>query len=198
MCTPAGLADAASAVAGGVTSSPMTGMWDSHGGSAAERRQRRIEEARRRVEAGENTPPPPPKAPAASRSATTRTRTTRTAGAAAVDPAAVADAQFAVWRSVQHFCQSDSLPDASGKNLDLLVAWSDSIQQFRLRQRIVARLGADGSWLPVCYAKDGSRDAITQAQAERYRDARVEGVALSGGAMKPLKETDHPESTLAI
>lgn len=149
-------------------------------------------EARRRVESGENSPPPPPAAPAP------RTRATRAPKAATVDPAAVSGAQYAVWRSVQHFCLRDSLPDASGKDLDLLVAWSDSIQPFRLRPRIIARLDADGSWLPVCYAKDGARDPITQAQAERYRDARVEGVGLSGGAQKPLKETDHPESTLEL
>ena len=153
----------------------MTGFWDSGEVSAAERRERRREEARRRVESGETSPPPP----------------------ATVDPAAVADAQYALWRSVQHFCLSDSLPDATGKNLDLLVAWSDSIQPFRLRPRIVARLDA-GAWLPVCYAKDGARDPISQAQAERYRDARVEGVGLSGGAQKPLKDTDHPESTLTL
>lgn len=172
----------------------MTGFWDSGDVSAAERRQRRREEARRRVESGEHSPPPPPAAPAAN----TRTRATRAPKAATVDPAAVSDAQYAVWRSVQHFCLSDSLPDASGKNLDLLVAWSDSIQPFRLRPRIVARLDADGSWLPVCYAKDGARDPITQAQAERYRDARVEGTGLSGGAQKPLKDTDHPECTLTL
>ncbi|MGW8593428.1 hypothetical protein ACWIFB_01395 [Dietzia sp. NPDC055340] len=172
----------------------MTGFWDSGDVSAAERRQRRMEEARRRVESGENSPPPPPAAPAAA----TRSRTTRAPRAATVDPVSVADAQYAVWRSVQHFCLSDSLPDASGKNLDLLIAWSDSIQPFRLRPRIVARLDGDGAWLPVCYAKDGSRDPITQAQAERYRDARVEGAGLSGGAQKPLKETDHPESTVTL
>ena len=170
----------------------MTGFWDSGEVSAAERRERRREEARRRVESGENSPPPPPVAPAA-----TRPRTARAPKVATVDPAAVADAQYALWRSVQHFCLSDSLPDATGKNLDLLVAWSDSIQPFRLRPRIVARLDA-GAWLPVCYAKDGARDPISQAQAERYRDARVEGVGLSGGAQKPLKDTDHPESTLTL
>ena len=171
----------------------MTGFWDSGDVSAAERRQRRREEARRRVDSGEASPPPPRVTPAA-----TRTRTTRAPKAATVDPAAVADAQYAVWRSVQHFCLSDSLPDASGKNLDLLVAWSDSLQPFRLRQRIVARLDPGGAWIPVCYAKDGAREPITQAQAERYRDARVQGAALSGGAQKPLKETDHPESTLTL
>ena len=171
----------------------MTGFWDSGDVSAAERRQRRREEARRRVESGEHSPPPPPAAPAA-----TRTRATRAPKVATVDPAAVSDAQYAVWRSVQHFCLSDSLPDAGGKNLDLLVAWSDSIQPFRLRPRIVARLDADGAWLPVCYAKDGAREPITQAQAERYRDARVEGTGLSGGAQKPLKDTDHPESTFTL
>ena len=173
----------------------MTGFWDSGEVSAAERRERRREEARRRVESGENSPPPPPVAPAV-----TRARTTRTARApkiATVDPGSVAGAQYAVWRSVQHFCLRDSLPDATGKNLDLLVAWSDSIQPFRLRPRIVARLDA-GAWLPVCYAKDGARDPISQAQAERYRDARVDGAALSGGAQKPLKDTDHPESTLTL
>lgn len=172
----------------------MTGFWDSGEVSAAERRARRMEEARRRVESGENSPPPrpaPPTTPA-------RSRATRAPKAATVDPQAVTGATFAVWRSVQHFCSEDSLPDARGENLDLLIAWSDSIQPFRLRQRIVARLDSSGAWLPVCYAKDGAREPITQAQAERYRDARVEGAALSGGAQKPLKETDHPESTLTL
>lgn len=172
----------------------MTGFWDSGDVSAAERRQRRREEARRRVDSGESSPPPPPVVPAAA----TRSRATRAPKAATVDPAAVVDAQYAVWRSVQHFCLSDSLPDASGKDLDLLISWSDSIQPFRLRPRIVARLEANGAWLPVCYAKDGGREPITQAQAERYRDARVEGAALSGGAQKSLKDTDHPESTLTF
>lgn len=176
----------------------MTGFWDSGEVSATERRQRRIEEARRRVESGENSPPPPRKSAPSAASATGRARTTRAPKAATVDPLAVTGAQFAVWRSVQHFCSVDSLPDARGENLDLLVAWSDAIQPFRLRQRIVARLDDDGAWLPVCYAKDGSRESITQAQAERYRDARVEGAALSGGAQKPLKDTDHPESTMAL
>lgn len=153
-----------------------------------------MQEARRRVESGENSPPPPPEAPAAPQ----KPRASRAPRAAKVDPGAVPDAQYAVWRSVQHFCLSESLPDASAKDLDLLVAWSDSIQPFRLRPRIVARLDTDGSWLPVCYAKDGAREAITQAQAERYRAARVEGAGLSGGAQKPLKETDHPESTLTL
>lgn len=172
----------------------MTGFWDTRDVSAAERRQRRMQEARRRVESGENSPPPPPEAPAAPQ----KPRASRAPRAAKVDPGAVPDAQYAVWRSVQHFCLSESLPDASAKDLDLLVAWSDSIQPFRLRPRIVARLDTDGSWLPVCYAKDGARDPITQAQAERYRAARVEGAGLSGGAQKPLKETDHPESTLTL
>lgn len=153
-----------------------------------------MQEARRRVESGENSPPPPPEAPAAPQ----KPRASRAPRAAKVDPGAVPDAQYAVWRSVQHFCLSESLPDASAKDLDLLVAWSDSIQPFRLRPRIVARLDTDGSWLPVCYAKDGTRESITQAQAERYRAARVEGAGLSGGAQKPLKETDHPESTLTL
>ena len=172
----------------------MTGFWDTRDVSAAERRQRRMQEARRRVESGENSPPPPPEAPAAPQ----KPRASRAPRAAKVDPGAVPDAQYAVWRSVQHFCLSESLPDASAKGLDLLVAWSDSIQPFRLRPRIVARLDTDGSWLPVCYAKDGARESITQAQAERYRAARVEGAGLSGGAQKPLKKTDHPESTLTL
>ena len=157
-----------------------------------------MEEARRRVEAGENSPPPPPAAPATARKAPRQARSPRATGAAKVDPGAVPGAQYAVWRSVQHFCLSDSLPDASARDLDHLVAWSDSIQPFRLRPRIVARLEADGSWLPVCYAKDGAREAITQAQAERYRAARVKGAGLSGGAQKPLGEADHPESTLSL
>lgn len=172
----------------------MTGFWDSGEVSAAERRQRRMEEARRRVDSGENTPARPP-APAATAA---KARTPRTAKVATVDPLAVTGSIFAVWRSVQHFCTEGSVPDASARDLERLVAWSDSLQQFRLRQRIVARLESDGAWLPVCYAKDGASEAISQAQAERYRDARVEGAALTGGAQKPLKETDHPEATLSL
>ena len=160
--------------------------------SMEERRRQRMEEARRRVESGEHTPPPPPAA------RPSRQGATRTSKATTVDPLAVAGAQFAVWRSVQHFCTTDSAPDARGGNLDLLVAWSDSIQPFRLRQRIVARLDSGGAWLPVCYAKDGAREPITQAQAERYRDARLGESTLSGGAQRPLKDTDHPESTLSL
>lgn len=171
----------------------MTGFWDSgENMTAAERRQQRMAEARRRVETGEHSPPPP------SPAKPTRARTVRTPKAATVDPLAVAGAQFAVWRSVQHFCITDSTPDARGANLDLLVAWSDSIQPFRLRQRIVARLDGEGAWLPVCYAKDGARETITQAQAERYREVRLGESTLTGGAQKPLKETDHPESTTAL
>lgn len=173
----------------------MTGFWDSGEVSASERRQRRMEEARRRVESGENAPPPPPPPPPAK---PTRTRSVRTAKVATVDPTSLAGAQFAVWRSVQHFCTSDSTPDARGANLDLLVAWSDSIQQFRLRQRIVARLDSNGAWLPVCYAKDGAREAISQAQAERYREVRIGESTLTGGAQKPLKDTDHPEDTFTL
>lgn len=171
----------------------MTGFWDSgENMTAAERRQQRMAEARRRVETGENsTPPPPPARP-------TRVRTVRTPKVATVDPTSVTGAHFAVWRSVQHFCITDSTPDASGGNLDLLVAWSDSIQPFRLRQRIVARMDSKGAWLPVCYAKDGAREAITQAQAERYREVRLGESTLTGGAQKPLKDTDHPESTTAL
>lgn len=171
----------------------MTGFWDSGENSTpAERRQQRMAEARRRVESGENTsPPPPPPAPAK----VTRSRATRTPKAATVDPRSVAGTQFAVWRSVQHFCTTDSLPDARGSDLDLLVAWSDSLQPFRLRQRIVARLDPQGVWLPVCYAKDGGREPITQAQAERYREVRLGESTLSGGAQRPLKDTDHPEVT---
>lgn len=171
----------------------MTGFWDSgENMTAAERRQQRMAEARRRVDTGENSPPPPPPAKP------TRARTVRTPKAATVDPLAVVGAQFAVWRSVQHFCTTDSAPDARGADLDLLVAWSDSIQPFRLRQRIVARLDNEGAWLPVSYAKDGARETITQAQAERYREVRLGESTLTGGAQKPLKETDHPESTTAL
>lgn len=172
----------------------MTGFWDSGEKSTpAERRQQRMEEARRRVESGENTSPPPPPAPKPA-----RTRSARSPKAATVDPMSVSGAQYAVWRSVQHFCASDSIPDARGADLDLLVAWSDSIQPFRLRQRIVARLDSEGAWLPVCYAKDGAREVITQAQADRYREVRLGDSTLSGGAQKPLKETDHPETTAAF
>lgn len=149
-------------------------------------------EARRRVEEGENTPAPPP---AAAPTKPSRSRSPRAAKARTVDPAATQGATFAVWRSVQHFCAADSLPDARGGNLDLLVAWSDSLQAFRLRPRIVARLDSDGTWLPVCYAKDGSREPITQAQADRYREARLGESTLTGGAQRPLRETDHPEET---
>ena len=94
----------------------MTGFWDSgENMTAAERRQQRMAEARRRVETGENAPPPPPPAKP------TRARTVRTPKAAAVDPRAVTGAQFAVWRSVQHFCTTDSTPDARSDDLDLLV-----------------------------------------------------------------------------
>lgn len=180
----------------------MTGFWDSGENiTPSERRQQRMAEARRRVESGENTSPPPTRAKpakAAKVAKTAGTRATRTAKSATVDPLSFSGAQFAVWRSVQHFCSTDSIPDARGTNLDLLVAWSDSIQPFRLRQRIVARLDSEGAWLPVCYAKDGAREAITQAQADRYREARLGETTLSGGALKPLKETDHPEVTEAF
>lgn len=173
----------------------MTGFWDSgEKCTAAERRLQRMEEARRRVEAGENTSSPPPPAPAKA----SRTRSARAPKAATVDPLSVSGTQFAVWRSVQHFCITDSTPDARGGDLDLLVAWSDSIQPFRLRQRIVARLDDEGAWLPVCYAKDGSREPITQAQAERYREARLGETTMSGGAQKPLKDTDHPDETVTL
>ncbi|MDX2357336.1 hypothetical protein [Dietzia sp. PP-33] len=171
----------------------MTGFWDtSEKSTPAERRQQRMAEARRRVESGENTSPPPP------RPAPARTARVRTARAVTVDPKSMTGSQFAVWRSVQHFCATDSLPDARGGNLDLLVAWSDSIQPFRLRQRIVARLDSQGAWLPVCYAKDGAREPITQAQADRYREVRLGESTLSGGAQKPLRETDHPEATASL
>ncbi|AVZ39192.1 hypothetical protein CT688_06635 [Dietzia sp. JS16-p6b] len=174
----------------------MTGFWDtSEKSTPAERRQQRMAEARRRVESGENTSPPPPRpAPGPP----TRSRSARSSRPATVDPLSVTGAQFAVWRSVQHFCATDSLPDARGTDLDLLVAWSDSIQPFRLRQRIVARLDSQGAWVPVCYAKDGARETITQAQADRYREARLGESTLSGGAQKPLRETDHPESTTSL
>ena len=170
----------------------MTGFWDSGvTKTAAERRQQRMAEARRRVESGENTsPPPPPPAPAAP----ARTRASRTPKAATVDPTSFAGA----WRSVQHFCTTDSVPDARGTDFDLLLAWSDSIQPFRLRQRIVARLDPQGAWLPVCYAKDGAREPITQAQADRYREVRLGESTLSGGAQKPLKESDHPDATTSL
>lgn len=171
----------------------MTGFGDAAERKAAEERRRmRRAEARRRVEAGENTSPPPP---ATAPSKPARTRTGRGARPAAVDPLAAPGAHFAVWRSVQHFCTSDSRPDAEGTDLDVIVGWSNLLQPFRLRQRIVARLDAEGAWLPVCYAKDGRREPITQAQADRYRDARLGETVLSGGAQAPLKDSDHPEST---
>lgn len=179
-----------------VKSGAMTGFWDSgENMTPAERRQARTAEARRRVQSGVNTSPPPARAKPTKAVKAAGTRTVRTTKSAAVDPLAVSGAQFAVWRSVQHFCSTDSVPDARGTDLDLLVAWSDSIQPFRLRQRIVARLDSEGAWVPVCYAKDGSREAITQAQADRYRDARLGETTLSGGALKSLKDTDHPEVT---
>lgn len=170
----------------------MTGFGDAEEKRSAEqRRKQRMAEARRRVEEGENTPPPAPTAPAQP----TRSRTPRAAKAPTVDPSSSPGAMFAVWRSVQHFCATDSLPDARAGNLDLLVAWSDSLQAFRLRPRVVARLDSEGAWTPVCYAKDGRREPITQAQADRYREARLGESTLSGGAQRPLKETDHPEVT---
>lgn len=155
----------------------------------------RMAEARRRVESGENTsPPPPPPVPAKA----TRARAPRVAKPTTVDPVSMSGATFAVWRSVQHFCTSESLPDAMSTNLDRIVAWSDSLQAFRLRQRVVARLDGEGTWLPVCYAKDGKRDPITQAQADRYREARLGEATLSGGAQRPLKDTDHPEVSTSL
>lgn len=155
--------------------------------------QRRAE-ARRRVEAGENTAPPPPPTPAKP----SRSRSPRSAKPVTVDPAAGSGSTFAVWRSVQHYCTSDSLPDAMSTNLDRIVAWSDSLQPFRLRPRVVARLDGEGTWLPVCYAKDGRQEPITQAQADRYREARLGESTLSGGAQRPLSETDHPEVTESL
>lgn len=151
-------------------------------------------EARRRVEAGENTSPPPPPPPAPSRKAP---RAPRAPKAVAVDPTAPGG-HFAVWRSVQHFCTTDSRPDAEASDLDTIVGWSHMLQAFRLRPRIVARLDAEGAWLPVCYAKDGKREPITQAQADKYRDARLGETVLSGGAQAPLKDSDHPEDTVAL
>ena len=151
-------------------------------------------EARRRVEAGENTSPPPPPPPAPSRKAP---RAPRAPKAVAVDPTAPGG-HFAVWRSVQHFCTTDSRPDAEASDLDTIVVWSHMLQAFRLRPRIVARLDAEGAWLPVCYAKDGKREPITQAQADKYRDARLGETVLSGGAQAPLKDSDHPEDTVAL
>lgn len=151
-------------------------------------------EARRRVEAGENTAPPPPPAPAKA----ARTRAPRTAKPATVDPVSTSGTTVAVWRSVQHFCTTDSLPDAMSTNLDRIVSWSESLQPFRLRPRVVARLDGEGTWLPVCYAKDGKREPITQAQADRYREARLGESTMSGGAQRPLKETDHPEATASL
>ena len=149
----------------------MTGFGDaSEKRSAAERRQQRMAETRRRVESGENTAPPPA-APAAPGST------------------------YAVWRSVQHFCTTDSLPDARSGDLDLLVAWSDTLQPFRLRQRVVARLDSHGTWSPVCYAKDGRREPISQAQADKYREARLGDSTMSGGAVRPLDDSAHPEVT---
>lgn len=152
-------------------------------------------EARRRVEAGENTSPPPPPPSAPSRKAP---RSPRAPKAVAVDPTAAPGGHFAVWRSVQHFCTTDSRPDAEASDLDTIVGWSHMLQAFRLRPRIVARLDAEGAWLPVCYAKDGKREPITQAQADKYRDARLGETVLSGGAQAPLKDSDHPEDTVAL
>ena len=171
----------------------MTGIGDaSERRDAAQRRRARMAEARRRVEAGENSPPPPSPPPAA---APARSRSPRTPRAAAVDPLSAPGSRFAVWRSVQHFCTTDSRPDAESGDLDALVSWSTLLQPFRLRQRIVARLDRDGAWLPVCYAKDGRRESITQAQADKYRDARLGETVLSGGAQRPLVDSDHPETT---
>lgn len=151
-------------------------------------------EARRRVEAGENTPPPPPPAP----SKPTRSRTARAPRATTVDPASTPGAAFGVWRSVQHFCTTDSVPDALSGDLDRIVAWSDTLQPFRLRPRIVARLDTEGAWRPVCYAKDGKREPITEAQSEKYREARLGDSVLSGGAQRPLSDADHPEASVSL
>lgn len=105
---------------------------------------------------------------------------------------------FAVWRSVQHFCTSDSRPDAEASNLDTIVGWSNLMQPFRLRPRVIARLDSEGAWLPVSYAKDGKREPITQAQADRYRDTRLGETTLSGGAQTSLKDTDHPGETVRL
>lgn len=151
-------------------------------------------EARRRVDAGENTSPPPPPAP----TQPARARAPRVAKPATVDPATGTGSTLAVWRSVQHFCTSESVPDAMSTNLDRIVTWSGTLQPFRLRPRVVARLDRDGAWLPICYAKDGKREPITLAQADRYREARLSDETLSGGAQRPLKETDHPEASTSL
>lgn len=177
----------------GVGCTSMTGFGDaSEKRSAAERRQQRMAEARRRVESGENTAPPPA-APAPTPAS--RPRAARSPGAGAVNPTAAPGSTYAVWRSVQHFCTTDSLPDARSGDLDLLVAWSDTLQPFRLRQRVVARLDSHGTWSPVCYAKDGRREPISQAQADKYREARLGDSTMSGGAVRPLDDSAHPEVT---
>ncbi len=174
----------------------MTGFGDASDRKAAEERRRdRAAEARRRVEAGENTSPPP--VPAKLKKAAAP-RASRSPKPASVDPMAGGGSHFAVWRSVQHFCTSDSRPDAEASNLDTIVGWSNLLQSFRLRPRVVARLDSEGAWLPVSYAKDGKREPITQAQADRYRDARLGETTLSGGAQTSLKDTDHPDETVRL
>ena len=149
-------------------------------------------EARRRVESGENSPPPPPPTKPA------RSGTARMTRATTVDPAATPGDAFGVWRSVQHFCTTDSVPDALSDDLDRLVDWSATLQQFRLRPRIVARLDSGGTWRPVCYAKDGRREPITEAQSEKYRDARLGDSVPSGGAQRALTDADHPEASVSL
>ena len=150
----------------------------------------RLEEARRRVAEGENTARPAEPAPAPKKKAT---RSPSRPAAPTVDPTS-GGGLFGVWRSAQHFCEPDSLPDAESANLAGVVAWADSIMAFRLRHRLIARLDGHGVWNPVGYVKDGRRETITQAQADHYRDRRLGTVAGSEKA-KPLTERDHPLET---
>ena len=121
--------------------------------------------------------------------------TVRTPAQPKVDPGATPGGRYGIWRSSQHFCVGASVPDAESEDLDTLVRWADSIMEFRLRQRLVARLDAEDVWQPVCYVKDSQRQDITTAQAEKYRDCRLGIVEWSNDKYKPLKDSDHPAVT---
>ena len=175
----------------------MTGFESSRDSeSARERRLARLAEARRRVETGEVSAPPP----AEPRSAEPRgdADTSRTSGRGknvSRDPGNLSGERFALWRSSQHFCVTDSRPDAESRSVRALLEWSPFLLAFQLRRRIVARQGADGTWTPVSYVKDGSVQPITTAQADKYRDVRLGNRSTAQEATRELDETDHSEST---
>jgi len=154
------------------------------------------------VESGENTARPAPAAPPASPS---RARTGGGSGSggrapavAKVDPASAPGRRYGVWRSSQHFCVADSIPDAESEDLAAVVAHAHSIMEFRLRHRLVARLDDEGVWHPVGYLKDGRSEEITLAQAEKYRECRLGRIQWSNDKYKPLRESDHPAVTTRL